>query len=110
MTSPDGYGPKIVRQVKTKGNVESGVKYIKRSFLPGRCFRDIEDFNDLGDAAAGRPVEVVTVLHKPAGRHELRVDVLLGFLVRGPGYDLNATLPGETARNRLASSACLAVG
>jgi hypothetical protein len=25
--------------------VESGVKYVKRNFLPGRTFRDLEDFN-----------------------------------------------------------------
>lgn len=29
----------------TKGKVESGVKYVKRNFLPGRRFRDLEDFN-----------------------------------------------------------------
>jgi hypothetical protein len=28
-----------------KGKVESGVKYVKRNFLPGRVFRDLEDFN-----------------------------------------------------------------
>ena len=28
-----------------KGKVESGVKYVKRNFIPGRQFRDLEDFN-----------------------------------------------------------------
>lgn len=32
-------------RAQTKGKVESGVKYIKRNFLPGRCFHDLEDFN-----------------------------------------------------------------
>jgi hypothetical protein len=32
-------------RAKTKGKVESGVKYIKRNFVPGRTFRDLEDFN-----------------------------------------------------------------
>ena len=32
-------------RAKTKGKVESGVKYIKRNFIPGRQFRDLEDFN-----------------------------------------------------------------
>ncbi len=32
-------------RAKTKGKVESGVKYIKRNFVPGRQFRDLEDFN-----------------------------------------------------------------
>lgn len=30
---------------RRKGKVESGVKYIKRNFIPGRQFRDLEDFN-----------------------------------------------------------------
>lgn len=32
-------------RAKTKGKVESGVKYVKRNFVPGRSFRDMEDFN-----------------------------------------------------------------
>jgi transposase len=32
-------------RARTKGKVESGVKYIKRNFIPGRQFRDLEDFN-----------------------------------------------------------------
>lgn len=32
-------------RAKTKGKVESGVKYVKRNFVPGRQFRDLEDFN-----------------------------------------------------------------
>lgn len=28
-----------------KGKVESGVKYLKRNFAPGRSFHDLEDFN-----------------------------------------------------------------
>jgi hypothetical protein len=32
-------------RAQTKGKVESGVKYIKRNFLPGRRFRDLADFN-----------------------------------------------------------------
>lgn len=32
-------------RAKTKGKVESGVKYIKGNFVPGRQFRDLEDFN-----------------------------------------------------------------
>lgn len=43
-----GFTPRLCRPYRpqTKGKVESGVKYIKRNFLPGRRFRDIEDFND----------------------------------------------------------------
>jgi transposase len=32
-------------RAQTKGKVESGVKYVKRNFVPGRAFRDLEDFN-----------------------------------------------------------------
>lgn len=32
-------------RAKTKGKVESGVKYVKRNFVPGRTFRDLDDFN-----------------------------------------------------------------
>ena len=32
-------------RAKTKGKVESGVKYVKRNFVPGRTFHDLEDFN-----------------------------------------------------------------
>jgi transposase len=32
-------------RAQTKGKVESGVKYIKRNFVPGRSFRDLDDFN-----------------------------------------------------------------
>jgi hypothetical protein len=33
-------------RAQTKGKVESGVKYVKRNFLPGRTFRDLADFNE----------------------------------------------------------------
>jgi len=33
-------------RAKTKGKVESGVKYVKRNFVPGRTFRDLDDFNE----------------------------------------------------------------
>lgn len=32
-------------RAKTKGKVESGVKYVKRNFVPGRTFTDLDDFN-----------------------------------------------------------------
>ena len=45
----EGYGFKIdacpPREPKKKGRVESGVKYIKRNFLPLRSFRDLTDAN-----------------------------------------------------------------
>ena len=43
-----GFEPRVCRpyRAQTKGKVESGVKYVKRNFLPGRVFRNLEDFND----------------------------------------------------------------
>ena len=43
-----GFEPRLCRpyRAQTKGKVESGVKYIKRNFLPGRHFRDLADFNE----------------------------------------------------------------
>jgi transposase len=43
-----GFEPRLCRpyRAQTKGKVESGVKYVKRNFLPGRTFRDLEDFNE----------------------------------------------------------------
>jgi transposase len=42
-----GFAPRLCRpyRAKTKGKVESGVKYVKRNFIPGRTFRDLDDFN-----------------------------------------------------------------
>lgn len=43
-----GFEPRVCRayRAQTKGKVESGVKYVKRNFLPGRTFIDIVDFTE----------------------------------------------------------------
>jgi transposase len=43
-----GFTPRLCQpyRAQTKGKVESGVKYVKRNFAPGRVFRDLEDFNE----------------------------------------------------------------
>jgi transposase len=43
-----GFEPRVCRPYRpqTKGKVESGVKYVKRNFLPGRQFRDLQDLNE----------------------------------------------------------------
>ena len=43
-----GFEPRLCRpyRAQTKGKVESGVKYVKRNFVPGRVFRDLADFNE----------------------------------------------------------------
>jgi transposase len=42
-----GFTPRLCQpyRAQTKGKVESGVKYVKRNFAPGRNFHDLEDFN-----------------------------------------------------------------
>lgn len=42
-----GFTPRLCQpyRAQTKGKVESGVKYVKRNFVPGRQFHDLEDFN-----------------------------------------------------------------
>ncbi|NMG30374.1 IS21 family transposase [Aromatoleum evansii] len=42
-----GFVPRLCRpyRAQTKGKVESGVKYVKRNFVPGRTFADLDDFN-----------------------------------------------------------------
>jgi transposase len=42
-----GFEPRLCRpyRAKTKGKVESGVKYVKGNFLPGRVFADLDEFN-----------------------------------------------------------------
>jgi len=47
MTNHYGFRPRLCRyyRAQTKGKVESGVKYIKKSFLPGRVFTSLEDLN-----------------------------------------------------------------
>lgn len=43
-----GFEPRLCRpyRAQTKGKVESGVKYVKHNFLPGRTFRDMGDFDE----------------------------------------------------------------
>jgi transposase len=42
-----GIRPRFCRpyRARTKGKIESGIKYIKRNFLAGRRFRDLDDLN-----------------------------------------------------------------
>ena len=47
-----GFEPRVCRpyRAQTKGKVESGVKYFRRNFLPGRTFVDHDDFqHQLGE-------------------------------------------------------------
>ena len=62
-----GFEPRLCRpyRAQTKGKVESGVKYVKRNFLPGRVFRDLEDFNDAARRLADRDRRRARPRHHP---------------------------------------------
>src|SRR5215468_5631618 len=55
-----GFEPHLCRpyRAQTKGKVESGVKYFKRNFLPGRTFVDDQD---LLDQLKSDPISLDTV-------------------------------------------------
>jgi transposase len=55
-----GFEPRVCRayRAQTKGKVESGVKYVKGNFLPGRSFRDLADFNEQLEAWLGEIADV----------------------------------------------------
>lgn len=77
-----GFEPRLCRAYRpqTKGKVESGVKYLKRNFAPGRSFRDLEDFNaQLMDwLARVADVRVHGTTHEPpVQRFERERDALL---------------------------------
>ena len=68
-----GFEPRVCRpyRAQTKGKVESGVKYVKRNFLPGRRFRDLADFNDQLRAWLAEVADVRARHHAPAADRSL---------------------------------------
>lgn len=54
---------------------------------------------DAGECGGGE-VEVVAVLHEPAGRDEFRVDVVAGFLFGGVGHGQRGT-EGSPSNRRM---------
>jgi transposase len=80
-----GFEPRLCRpyRAQTKGKVESGVKYVKRNFLPGRVFRDLADFNDqlLAWLAAVSDLRVHGTTHeRPIDRFAREAGALVGTL------------------------------
>ena len=80
----EAYGFKIdpcpPRRPELKGRVESGVKYVKRSFVPGRDFRDLEHANRQLEAwvleEAGQRIHGTT-RDKPLSRFAVEKELLL---------------------------------
>src|SRR5947209_8034601 len=102
-----GFEPHLCRayRAQTKGKVESGVKYFKRNFLPGRTFIDEQDLREqLGQWQAEiADVRIHGTTHeRPADRfiHERSHLIATGGQ---PGFRLEASQPRRVAEDYLVS-------
>lgn len=89
-----GFEPRLCQpyRAQTKGKVESGVKYVKRNFLPGRRFLDQQDFDEQlaeWNATVANVRVHGTVHERPVDRFEREQSALI--LTAGqPGFRLEA--------------------
>src|SRR5262245_47415480 len=102
-----GFEPHVCRpyRAQTKGKVESGVKYLKRNFLPGRRFLDDQD---LREQLRQWEAEIADVrIHGTT--HERPLDRLAReqrhLIATGgqPGFRLEASQPRRVAEDYLVS-------
>jgi transposase len=89
-----GFEPRVCRayRAKTKGKVESGVKYVKRNFMPGRQFADIVDMQaqlDQWNASIADQRVHGTTHEQPIARFEREKGALIA-LSGQPGFKLAA--------------------
>ncbi len=82
-----GFEPRLCRpyRAQTKGKVESGVKYVKRNFVPGRVFADLADFNEQLRAWLGEVSDVRihgTTHEQPLARFAREASALVHTLDR----------------------------
>jgi transposase len=102
-----GFEPRLCRpyRARTKGKVESGVKYLKRNFLAGRSFIDLEDASEQWAQwnATVSDVRVHGTTHQPP--IERFVGERLHLLPRAgrPGYRLEARFTRVVAEDFLVS-------
>lgn len=102
-----GFEPRLCRpyRAQTKGKVESGVKYVKRNFLPGRSFVDLEDVRaqlaEWNHTIADVRVHGTTH-ERPLDRFAAEQRHLLSASAR-PGYRLEARFPRIVADDFLVS-------
>lgn len=102
-----GFEPHLCRayRAQTKGKVESGVKYFKRNFLPGRTFVDEQDLREqLGQWQAEiSDVRIHGTTHeRPADRFACERSHLIAT-VGQPGFRLEASQPRRVAEDYLVS-------
>jgi transposase len=84
-----GFEPRLCQpyRAQTKGKVESGVKYFKRNFLPGRTFRDDEDFRTQIAAWVGDVADVRvhgTTHERPIDRFVAEAPALIATIGHAP--------------------------
>ena len=102
-----GFEPHLCRayRAQTKGKVESGVKYFKRNFLPGRIFVDEQDLRaQLGQWQAEiADVRVHGTTHeRPTDRFGREQPALIATGGQ-PGFRLEASQPRRVADDYLVS-------
>lgn len=102
-----GFEPRLCRpyRAQTKGKVESGVKYVKRNFLPGRSFIDQADFDaQLAEwSATIADVRVHGTTHEqPLDRFERERPHLIATASQ-PGFRLKARVARIVADDYLVS-------
>jgi transposase len=102
-----GFEPHLCRayRAQTKGKVESGVKYLKGNFLPGRTFVDEQDLREqLGQWQAEiADVRIHGTTHeRPADRFVRERSALIATAGQ-PGFRLEASQPRRVAEDYLVS-------
>jgi transposase len=102
-----GFEPRLCRayRARTKGKVESGVKYLKRNFLAGRSFLDLEDVREQWGQwnATVADVRIHGTTHQqPLVRFAEERAQLLPRATR-PGFKLEARFPRIVADDFLVS-------
>lgn len=83
-----GFEPRVCApyRAQTKGKVESGVKYVKRNFLPGRIFTDMVDVQEQMDEWMATVADVRlhgTAHQRPIDRFATEAEALMSSLGQG---------------------------
>jgi len=102
-----GFEPHLCRpyRAQTKGKVESGVKYFKRNFLPGRTFVDDQDLLEQVRQWEGAIADVRihgTTHERPVDRFARERAALIATTGQ-PGFRLEASQPRRVAEDYLVS-------
>lgn len=102
-----GFEPRLCRpyRARTKGKVESGVKYLKRNFLAGRSFIDLVDAGEQWAEwnATVADVRVHGTTHQPPMERFVEERAHLLPRTGRPGYRLEARFPRIVADDFLVS-------